>query len=188
MTDLSEALAGAVAVLEGMGIPYAVMGGIAVRAHGLPRATYDVDIIAAIPRDRLPEFFAALTDRDYTIPEPYQRGWVDEVAGMPLVKGRVYLQDRGVDIDLFLAETDFQKRVLERRQKAVTSEGAVWIVSVEDVLLLKLLANRLRDRADVLDVLLAQGQLDEGYLQEWAAKLGVQDRLAEALAEHRKMS
>jgi hypothetical protein len=188
VTDLTEALAGAVAVLDDMGFPYAVMGGIAVRAHGLPRATYDVDVTAAIPRERLPEVFAALADRGYTIPELYERGWVDEVAGMPLVKVRVYLQNRGVDVDLFLAEIDFQHKVLERRLRAVTSEGTVWIVSVEDVVLLKLLANRPRDRVDILDVLFMQGQLDEAYLQEWAAKLGVQERLAEVMAEHRKLT
>jgi hypothetical protein len=37
-----------VAVIEGLGIPYAVMGGFAARAWGLPRPTFDADIAIGV--------------------------------------------------------------------------------------------------------------------------------------------
>jgi len=35
------------AALESAGIEYAVVGGVAVNIHGIPRMTYDVDIVVA---------------------------------------------------------------------------------------------------------------------------------------------
>ena len=39
MTDLDRALREVVAELDRMSVPYAVMGGLAVRVYGIPRAT-----------------------------------------------------------------------------------------------------------------------------------------------------
>ena len=49
-------------------MPYVVMGGIAVRLHGLPRPTFDVDFTAAIARDALPELYQAAEVVGFTIP------------------------------------------------------------------------------------------------------------------------
>jgi hypothetical protein len=58
-----------------------------------------------------------------------------------------------------------------------------WLVSPEDLILLKLLAARPRDLADIGDVLFTQGQLDKTYLRHWADELGVRAALEEALAD-----
>jgi hypothetical protein len=109
MSDLPRVVDDCVSLFERAGIEYVLMGGIAVRVYGIPRATYDVDFTAAIERDRLSSIYDAIEQRGYTVPEAYRTGWVDEVAGMPVVKFRLYLEERGVDVDLFLAETPFQQ-------------------------------------------------------------------------------
>jgi hypothetical protein len=45
----------------------------------------------------------------------------------------------------------------------------------------KLLADRKKDRADVEDLLRGCGDLDRPYLDRWAARLGVTERLESAL-------
>jgi hypothetical protein len=40
MTDLTAVIHDLIDVFEGLRLPYAIMGGIAVRAHGIPRPTY----------------------------------------------------------------------------------------------------------------------------------------------------
>ena len=105
MSDLPAVIRDLVDVFETLGLPYAIMGGIAVRAHGIPRPTYDVDFTLSIPRGRLHDLFTAIEGRGYTIPEQFSRGWVDTVGGMPLIKVRLFLEGRGVDADIFLAET-----------------------------------------------------------------------------------
>jgi len=56
-----------------------------------------------------------------------------------------------------------------------------WVVTPEDLVLLKLIAGRPRDLGDIQDILMAQGQLDAKDLSHWAERLGVSDRLDEAL-------
>ena len=113
---------------------------------------------------------------------------MDTVAGTPLVKVKCYLRDQGIDVDVFLAETPFQQEILSRRRLVDTPDGQVWLASPEDVVLLKLLAHRPRDISDVTDVLFAQGALDKDYLREWAAKLGVSERLDQAFQAYDEMT
>lgn len=186
MKDLTEALREIAGIFESLSACYAVMGGMAVRIHGIPRPTHDIDFTVALPRERLPDFFARATEAGYTVAESYLRGWVDQVAGMPLVKLRMYLAAHGIDIDIFLAESDFQASLLARRRREDLEGGPLWIVSPEDLILLKLVAGRPRDLVDVQDVIFTQGQLDERYLHRWAAALGVSDRLEQALRPWRE--
>jgi hypothetical protein len=58
-----------------------------------------------------------------------------------------------------------------------------WLVSPEDLILLKLIAGRPRDYGDIEDIFFVQGQLDESYLRRWAAPLGITDRLEQALRD-----
>ncbi len=145
--------------------------------------SHDIDFTLAIDRDRLPALFQAVTGMGYTVPEEYCQGWVDRVAGMPLVKFRLYLEGKGIDIDIFLAESSFQRQLLARRRNQPLDGLAVWFVSPEDLILLKLLAGRPRDMADVGDILFTQGRLDESYMRLWAESLGVLPRLEQALAD-----
>ena len=184
MSDLSRALKDFTDLFDRMGTPYAVMGGIAVRVYGIPRPTYDVDFTAAIPRERLAEFYGEIRSLGYTLPQQYESGWVDEVAGMPLVKVRLYLEHRGVDVDVFLAESEFQKQLIARRQRHQLDGQPVYFVSPEDLVLLKLLAGRPRDISDVGDVIFTEGQLDEPYMLHWAEQLGIKEALETILAEH----
>jgi predicted nucleotidyltransferase len=101
---------------------------------------------------------------------------------MPLVKVRLFLDGRSVDADIFIAETSFQREVLERRVAAGVEGRDVKLVSAEDLILFKLVAGRPRDLIDVQDVLFTQGKLDEPYLRRWAGPLGVEARLDEVLA------
>ncbi len=182
MTDLSRALRDVVALFERLAIPYAVMGGIAVRIYGIPRPTHDIDFTLAIDRGRLPDLYESLRGLGYTVPEEYAGGWVDRVAGMPVVKVRLYLEGKGIDIDIFLAESRFQQELLARRRREQLDESPVWFVSPEDLILLKLLSHRPRDVADISDILFVQGQLDRGYLRSWAEELGVLAELERVLS------
>jgi hypothetical protein len=118
--------------------------------------------------------------------EVYERGWVDRVAGMPIVKIQSGGNGHNIDIDLFLAESAFQLQLLSRRRRAKANGFTAWFVSPEDLVLLKLAASRPRDLGDVGDILSMQGQLDEAYMRHWSKELKISDRLENALSEHRQ--
>lgn len=84
MKRLYEALQEIVELLGRLRIDYAIMGGIAVRVHGISRPTQDLDLLIALAAERLDRFFDSIDDLGYTVPESYRTGWLDRVAGMPL--------------------------------------------------------------------------------------------------------
>jgi predicted nucleotidyltransferase len=187
MKGVIETLESTVELLDRLGHPYAVMGGIAVRAYAIPRATYDVDLTIAVEQSRLPELFIELRKLDFAIPEPYETSWVDRIAGMPLLKLKRYYGEKTLDVDLFLEESEFQKEVMRRRVHVDAEGRKYWMVTAEDLVLFKLVANRLRDRVDVADVLFVQGELDKSYMRSWAKVLEVEQELEKALtAEYRE--
>jgi hypothetical protein len=53
----------------------------------------------------------------------------------------------------------------------------------EDIILLKLIAHRRKELADIDDILALCKDLDVAYLNRWAAKLNLTDRLAEFLPQ-----
>lgn len=183
MMDLAGALRELVLLFERLEAPYAVMGGLAVRVYGIPRPTYDIDFTVAIERQDLPDFYQTLRGLGHTVPEVYQSGWVDRVAGMPVVKSRLFSEGRGIDVDIFLAESRFQQQLLARRRRHQLDDLAIWFVSPEDLILLKLLSHRPRDMADIGDVRFTQGQLDETYVRHWAQQLGVLKEWERVLSE-----
>lgn len=183
MDNLDEVLGACIGVFGRLQIPYVVMGGLAIRVFGIPRPTYDVDLMIELQRDRLPVLFEALEEEGLDVPEIFRGGWVDEVAGMPIVKFKLYIEERGIDADIFLAESRFQREMMRRRQSDELWGMTVSLATPEDLILLKLLANRHRDLGDIADLRMVQGDLDEQYMRLWAGELGIADRLEKILSE-----
>jgi predicted nucleotidyltransferase len=180
---VTQSLANCAQVFDRLGIPYVLMGGIAVRAYALPRPTFDVDFTLVVSRERLPILFAELEDLGYDVADAYRTGWVDSVAGMPVVKARIMVGDHSVDVDMFLAETAFQESIVKRRRKETLEGVEAWLVSAEDLILLKLISSRPRDLIDIADVLFVQGELDSAYMRQWAERLGVLASLESVLRD-----
>lgn len=173
-----------IGIFDRLNLPYALMGGLAVRAFGVPRPTYDVDVTLAIAEERLGELYDAVEAAGYTVPEAYRKGWLDRIAEMPLVKFRIYrgTLSESVDVDLFLVKTEFQRNIMERRIAAeVENIGSASIVSPEDLILLKLIAGRPRDMGDIDDVRFMHGDLDVDYMRHWATRLEMAEALEDLL-------
>jgi predicted nucleotidyltransferase len=166
-----------VQLFEQLDVPYAVMGGLAVRAHGIPRPTYDVDLAILVDRQQLAVVIHEIRQLGYDVPEQYDKGWVDTVSGLPFIKAATFIEGRSLVADIFLAETDFLRCLISRRIRDTVNGFEAWLVTAEDLILLKLIANRPRDIADIVDILTMQLRLDDAYLHRWADILGVGNRL-----------
>lgn len=68
MTELQPALDAALDALEGLGLRYAVVGGLAVGAWGVPRATKDVDLYAELPTTVRPRVRREFAQRNFDVP------------------------------------------------------------------------------------------------------------------------
>ena len=180
-----DALTVLLAAIDEVRLEHALMGGYAVVTWGVPRATYDVDVLVESSPERLDRCFDACAQRGFEVDEIYRKGWRDRVRDMPLVKVRLFRDGRAVTSDLFLVTTPFQEAAFARRRDVqVPSLGRhVPVVSPADLVLFKLLAARPKDRADVQNVLTVQGVPDPDYLRTWARRLGVEEALDRAIVE-----
>ena len=178
-----EAVREILAFLDRRSIGWAVLGGLAIRVLALPRPTFDVDVIVGVGADQVGVVARAAEDAGFVVDDAYRRGYCDTLAGQSKFHVHASQGARLIRIDLFVLGSEFERSVFERRVQCESDLGALWVVSPEDVLLLKLLADRPRDRADVADLLLVVGTLDMGYVRDWASHLGVTERLRVALAE-----
>jgi hypothetical protein len=169
--------------LASRNVPYMIMGGFAVRALGIPRPTYDADLTLDLPDAALQDLFQALEAERFVVPEEFREGFQDTLLGMRKVKVQKFLDRHVWDVDLFLVTTPYQRAAFDRRRLLRFLGQDRWTISPEDLILHKLLAHRRKDLVDVEEILKIQGGLDLAYLRDWAARLGISDRLSVMLRE-----
>lgn len=188
--DAIQVTARVASILEGLGIPYCVVGSLASSAHGIPRSTQDIDIVADLRQCdpmRLVDAFASLfyIDPDRVVDAIARGGSFNIIHLATMFK---------VDIFALLSEPPFLEEM--NRRVAVpfgdVPDGKLWIASAEDTVVQKLRCFRLgggisnRQWQDVIEVLRVSSRratLDKVYLQRQSAALGVGDLLETALAQ-----
>jgi hypothetical protein len=121
-------------------------------------------------------------EEGYSVSPAFRQGFLDSLAGMRKLQIVRYVEGKEVGIDCFLVTTEYQKAAFERRSLHPLNGRKAWIISVEDLILHKLVAGRDRDRADVGDILLMNPEADTAYLRTWAPVLGVDALLEKHLA------
>lgn len=175
--DLSRLLRDAVAALEEAGLSFAVMGGCARNAYAEPRGTKDVDLVVAADATRYPRIVQALADRGFYAASTVGGGGEDAVPDLTLNRDA-----DGRRIDLLFAHTEFERGALERSQRQEPFAGiSVPVVSVEDLIIYKVLADRPQDRVDIGDVVRATeargGVVDWSHVERWCDAWEVRPRL-----------
>jgi hypothetical protein len=170
-------------VFEEARVECAVMGGFAVRHWALPRPTYDVDFAVAVDGEELARLLGAFEEAGFTVAEPFRSGFTDKLAGMRKVALGCFDSGSVWSVDLFLATTPFLRSAFERRVPSEVEGRKLSVVSLEDLLLLKLIANRPKDQADVEDMLLVCGALDLPYMRQWGRHLSIEERLESTLRD-----
>ncbi len=158
MTDHAHVLTDLAGRLDAAGIGYMVIGGTAAIVWGVGRTTIDVDIIVALRKRYLPRLLAALGDTvEVLTPDPM--AFANKTGVVPA------RHRSGMRVDLILGSIAYAKRAIARA-KAVDIGGAtVNVCTPEDLLLLKIVSTRERDRADVQSLIrLRRDSLDRRYL------------------------
>lgn len=177
MTSLEGLLARVVAALGKAGIPFMVAGSFASTAHGIPRATQDLDLVIDPPG---PEALDALLRA--LPPEAY---YADADAARDALQRRSMFNvvdlATGWKID-FIVRKDrpFSRQEFERRQALSLLGVAAFVASPEDTIIAKLEWSQRgggseRQRRDVAGILEMLGsQLDRAYLEAWVRDLGLE--------------
>jgi hypothetical protein len=159
--DPSAWLRSVVEILEGQGAQWAVAGAIAANIYRVEtRLTTDLDLLVE-DRPGLAEAFRAA-------------GWdVKEFAEPGETPHLLFLRRPSRRVDLLVAQVPFEIEALRRAHDHV--------ISVEDVIVFKLIAWRGRDQDDVRSILASGRPVDRAYVERWAEEWQVSDQWARAL-------
>jgi hypothetical protein len=175
-------------LLERLGVPYHVGGSIASSAHGMYRASADIDVVIDPTADQLSQLAHAL-EPEFYVSRPAMTEALSHRSTFNAIHDRTSFK-----IDFFIkGAAPFDAEELRRSIRQVIGDEpghTVLLKSPEDTILRKLEWFRRGGEAserqwqDVLSILAAaRGQLDETHLERWARELGIADLLDRARRE-----
>ena len=137
-TDLERALLDAVGLFQTLDIGYALVGGLAAMVYGKSRFTEDVDFVARVGHMDILEANAKAM-RDYGFD--------------PTCTWKLY-HHSGVAIDLW--KDEFADEIVQRAQPIQLANEQVRVACPEDLIAMKLRADRPQDEYDISEILKAR--------------------------------
>jgi predicted nucleotidyltransferase len=143
--------------LNGLGIDYLVVGGLAVNFHGVPRMTYDIDLMILLEPDNILKLVTKLAQWGYKPKIPIDpRDLADET------KRNSWVHDKGMkalnfhsetlpigEIDILIDSPIPYEELRSRVIRVELQDERIPTVSIHDLIELKLRAGRKQDLADV---------------------------------------
>lgn len=171
-----DILAKTASFLKEYKISYAVMGGIALQAWGKERVTRDIDITISLGSIKHEDFLQLLKKQGVKPVFPKKE---KQIGSFRLIETHYTSPELNIpiEIDFFIAQTEYQKQVLNRAVLVDVMGCKLKLISPEDLIIHKLLSARPIDRADVKDIVVEQKRrLDKRYLFFWAKRLGIPRR------------
>lgn len=140
-------------VLNRHGVDFVVIGGIAVLAHGNPRATFDLDLVASHTRQNLRRLAAALDELNAEVAGVDAHLLdVDPTDPDDLANGANWTMHTDAGKVDFLSEVPGGRPYEEIRRRSVEVEGegmAFRVVGLDDLIRMKRAAGREKDLADI---------------------------------------
>ncbi len=152
------------------GLRVALIGGVAVSFWNEPRYTDDVDFVVAADPTAIAALTTFLTGHGFrTIREQAAAA----KSGPDFVQmSRVATGD---SVDFQTAKTEYQDLILDRARPLPDGFGLP-VASVEDLIVMKLLAMRSQDQQDLAN-LVNLADIDWAYVEHWAGIWQVSDKL-----------
>jgi hypothetical protein len=172
-----EVLQDVLSKLDQCGIAHMITGSFASNAHGVPRATYDADVVIESDRQSLESLLESLESEFYASPEAAK-----EALARRRMFNIVHLAT-GLKVDFIIRKArPFSEEEFRRRKQLAFLGALYWFATAEDVILSKLEWSKAggsdRQFADAVGVARVQrDSLDWTYLGKWARELGVQELL-----------
>ena len=170
------------AALEQVEIPYFVTGSFASSAHGIPRATNDIDIVIAPSAEQLQRLLEEFPEAQFA---KYEEDAFDALKRRSQFQIIDYATMWKVDFMLH-RQTPFDHSRFARRSVVEIAGVTLETASAEDILVTKLwwlkLGESERQLNDVIGILKVQGSsLDREYVEHWVKVLELDSQWLAAL-------
>lgn len=181
-TEGLKALKLVIDALNSAGLPYMLGGSFASSFYGLPRATFDADLVVKLSPDSAAALIPALAGAFYADEEEIL------LAAEKRTSFNLIHLETAFKVDIFPLKTDaYSTQAFDRRtEHPFLDDGktSIFLESPEDVILAKLLWHRAggevssKQPEDITGVIKNMGaRLDKPYILRWAAELGLKELL-----------
>jgi len=177
-----ELLADCLRRLNRTGVTYYLTGSMASNYWGIPRTTHDLDFVVQLPMSAVPRIVQEFSV-DFYIEEAAVRAAYQPPHQFNAIDTRSALK-----VDFWLPKAEpFDREMLRRRVNVTLFGEPAWISTAEDVILHKLIWNRItpsdRQLGDAAGVVAVQADaLDKNYLRQWAQELKLAGQLERLLS------
>ncbi|MFC1820479.1 hypothetical protein ACFLZG_05290 [Thermodesulfobacteriota bacterium] len=165
--------------LDSVGIPYMMTGSMAMATYSIPRMTRDIDLVVEIKPvdvDKIVNLFSmdCYIDRDSVREAVEAHSMFNIIHNEWVVKADFIIRKN----------EEYRREEFSRRQKMVIEDVTIFVVSVEDLILSKLVwgkqfQSELQLR-DVHQMISTVSGLEWKYMQKWASVLGIDELLGKA--------
>lgn len=160
-SPFAEVLESLRAVFEGLDLDWYVFGAQAALVHGAARMTADVDV-TVFPGDQSIETLVQAIEAAGFELSGVDADFVRETRVVPLVH-----LVTGVNADVVIAGPGIEELFCSRAELADLGGATVPVAAAEDVIAMKILSGRPKDRDDVIAIIAAQGpDLNEQRVRE----------------------
>jgi predicted nucleotidyltransferase len=176
LAPLLAALRDLISWFENADIRGAIIGGVAASLLGRPRVTRDVDALAVLDEEQWEKFLGAGAKFGFV---PRRQ---DALAFAQSTRVLLVRHDAsGIDVDIVFAALPFEKDAVARAKSLSLGGLRIPLVTPEDLIIMKAVARRPRDIADIEALLETHPALNlrtvRRWVREFSAALGMPDIL-----------
>jgi hypothetical protein len=153
-----------------------LIGGLAASLLGRPRMTRDVDALVLVEEDNWAEFMAAGAEHGFSLRRDDARAFAREA--------RVLLmrhQKSGIDVDIVFGSLPFEKKAVAETTWMDLGGVQAPLPLPEDLIIMKAVAHRPQDLADIEAVLAAHPKLNLRRVRRWVRKFAAALSMPEIL-------
>lgn len=164
-TAFVDALTALADWLEAEQVPHATIGGVAVSLIAQPRATQDIDAVIWLEEDRWNPLLESSNKYGF---EPR----ISDALAFAK-RARVLLlrhKASGISIDLSCGALEFEREAVERATNISIGTLRLRVTTPEDLIIMKAVAHRPRDVADIESILDANPTLDLKRVRYWVGQ------------------
>jgi len=159
-----------------------IIGGVAASLLGRPRFTHDIDALILLKEDRWERFFEAGT----------RFGFVARISSPAAFarRSRVFLvhhKPTSVDVDIALAELPFEEESIANRKWIKIGGLSLPTPTPEDLIIMKAVAHRPQDMADISALVDANPKLDTRRIRRWVKEFSTALDMPDILTDLEKL-
>lgn len=162
-------------------LKFCLAGGWAVSMIGIARTTMDIDILIVLD-ESIKRKVVSILENSFNLIQSHEQEM--ELKNITIWRNIVSLKDKNEPymLDLLKADNNYLKTVIERRIEIDYEDTIIPIISIEDLIVIKLASFRKQDQVDIENLIQSGAAIDWGYLENTIKK----SNLDWSFIEHKK--